>query len=165
VWDSKTCTHIATLQGHSCTVSSAIFSADGLRVASASEDKTVRLWDSTTGAHIATLKGHSGSVFSVTFSPDGSRLASVSEDNTVRLWNGNTGAHIATFAEHCERVMFSADGVTLALVSKIKMLQLRESKSGHFLGMGDLWVFRDLLPSRHLSELLSITCHTQDFII
>ena len=71
------------------------FSPDGHRLASASDDTTVRLWDADTGQPIgAPLTGHTDTVLSVAFSPDGHRLASASDDHTVRLWNADTGQPI-----------------------------------------------------------------------
>ena len=65
---------------------SAAFSPDGTRIASASQDCSVRLWDAAMGNAVAMLAGHSEMVYSVAFSPDGKRIASASADSSVRLW-------------------------------------------------------------------------------
>ena len=64
-----------TLEGHASPVYSVAFSPDGSRLASGSDDQTVRVWNIATGQVEQTLEGHSATVWSVAFSPDGSRLA------------------------------------------------------------------------------------------
>ena len=65
------------------------FSPDGSLLATASDDKTVRLWDPVTGTPKGhPLTGHTAPVRGVAFSPDGSLLATASDDGTVRLWTG-----------------------------------------------------------------------------
>jgi WD40 repeat protein len=61
-----------------------VFSPDGSRILTASDDHTARLWD--VGKWLATLEGHTGSVRRAVFSPDDSRILTASDDNTARLW-------------------------------------------------------------------------------
>jgi hypothetical protein len=65
-----------TLLGHTDDVRAVAFSPDGTRLASASDDRTLKVWDTKAGQELLTLKGHTGRVEAVAFSPDGSRLAS-----------------------------------------------------------------------------------------
>jgi WD40 repeat protein len=70
---------------------SVVSSPDGLTLASASWDQTVRLWEADKGQEVLALKGHTKEVTAVAFSPDGQHLASASWDQTVRLWEADPG--------------------------------------------------------------------------
>jgi WD40 repeat protein len=113
----------ATLTGHSDTVNSVAFSPDGQTLASASNDRTIKLWDLQSKKEIATLTGHSNTVNSVTFSPDGRTLASASNDRTIKLWDLQNKKEIVTLTGHnreISKVVFSSDGQILASGSKIE---------------------------------------------
>ena len=53
---------LQTPVGHSNPVLAVAFSPDGSRLASGSDDETVRFWDTSTGAALQRLQGHSDSV-------------------------------------------------------------------------------------------------------
>jgi WD domain, G-beta repeat len=86
LWEADSGKLLATFQGHSDAVNSAVFGPDGRRVLTASDDKTARLWEAESGKLLVTFQGHSGPVTSAVFSPDGRRVLTASDDKTARLW-------------------------------------------------------------------------------
>ncbi|MBG1271190.1 serine/threonine-protein kinase [Nostoc sp. WHI] len=123
------------LNGHSSDVNSVAFSPDSTTLASASDDKTIKLWNLANKAEIRTLEGHSSWIWTVAFSPNSKALASGSADKTIKLWNLETGKLIRTLEGHTDgvsSVTFSPDGKTLASgsASQDKTIKLWNLQTG-----------------------------------
>jgi WD40 repeat protein len=73
---------------HTGSVTGMAFSPDGLRLASAAQDGTIKLWDVATGREILNLlHGREERLTGVSFSPDGFQIVSTSESGTVKVWD------------------------------------------------------------------------------
>lgn len=81
-------------------VRTAAWSPDGKRIASGSDDKTVRVWNVDGSGEPIVYRGHTQFIFSIAWSPDGHRIASASSDHTVHVWNADGTGEPVVFRGH-----------------------------------------------------------------
>jgi serine/threonine-protein kinase len=110
------------LRGHAAEVNAVAYAPSGERLASASNDGTVRIWDTRTGAAGPISWGHRGQrVRAVAWHPAGKLIASAAdqppEPATVLLWDPATGVvrhKLVGFKAAVYTLAFSPDGSRLA---------------------------------------------------
>ncbi|ETO15953.1 WD-40 repeat protein [Reticulomyxa filosa] len=121
------------LNGHKKGVNTVRFSADGKKIVSASDDRTIRIWDVALGKEIQTLEGHIDNINTAEFSPDKNMVVSCSQDKTIRLWDVNSGKEILTLKGHLGPVWcahFSPDGKWIISGSYDETIRLWDLASG-----------------------------------
>lgn len=98
------------LRGYTDSITSAVFSMDGMRVVTASNDSTARIWDAHNGMQILVMNGHD-CVVSAIFSPDGTRIITGIYNAAPIIWDAHTGKQIAELTAD----IFFGFGVSLSI--------------------------------------------------
>jgi len=124
---------VKVLRNHHSAVNSVSWSPVLLRLASASDDRTISIWNHDRGQLELTLN-YFPSFYSVSWSPDGRKLASTAwDDNTIFIWNAVTGRREKVLSGHTSRVYsvsWSPDGKKLASASDDWTIRIWDSNSG-----------------------------------
>jgi RNA polymerase sigma factor (sigma-70 family) len=134
------------LKGHTDSVFGVAFSPDGLRVATASFDQTVKIWSAETAKELVALKGHTLPVLSVVFEPNGHAVITAAskfygqrdhEAGEVIRWDAGTGEKLQSFTGHdlpTYAVAVSPDGTRVVAVGgtdskgELTMWEVRTAK-------------------------------------
>jgi WD40 repeat protein/tRNA A-37 threonylcarbamoyl transferase component Bud32 len=119
--------------GHIAPLNAVAISPDGRTLASAGEDRVVKVWDLADGRVAHSLAEHAGDVWGLAFSPDGKLLATGSRDATIALWGVRGGSKMRTLRGHSRspsRIRFSPNGRTLAAGGEKGAVEVWDVASG-----------------------------------
>jgi len=121
---------LLTLHGHTEPVRSISFSADGQRLASTGDYRSIKMWDVRGRPDLLALTGNERGALSVAFSPDGQRLAARGFDGSLRVWDALSGRQLTSRRVGGLMVCFSPDGQRLASTGPNKTAKVWDAESG-----------------------------------
>ena len=143
--DTKTGQVIRSLDVHARRLRSVVFSPDGTRIVTASDDAiarsptesgVARVWNTKTGEQLHVLDGVITNMFStqtLAFSPDGQYILTVCRDNMAKVWKTATAQEFLVLKGHTSpltSVAFSPDGQRVITGSFDKSAKLWELERG-----------------------------------
>jgi WD40 repeat protein/transcriptional regulator with XRE-family HTH domain len=127
---------LATLRGHRAGVFSVVASPDGKRLASLSNDGTLKVWDTSSYKELLSIPTgliEQSILRFISFSPDGKRLVAPAGARLVKVWDVVTGKELLTLSGHTDEVttaIFSPDGTQIATGSWDTTAKLWDAKTG-----------------------------------
>ncbi|TMW68602.1 hypothetical protein Poli38472_006070 [Pythium oligandrum] len=126
---------LSAVKAHDKDVNALAVAPNDRLVASASQDKLIKIWstnDSKSLTLVGTCRGHKRGVWAVEFSPVDQCLASASGDKTVKVWSAKDFTCLKTFEGHTASVLnvqFACAGMQLMSAGADGLVKLWTIKS------------------------------------
>lgn len=131
----KSIVTLSAVKAHDKDVNAIAVSPNDRLVASASQDKLIKVWstnDSKSLTLVGTCRGHKRGVWAVEFSPVDQCIASASGDKTVKVWSAKDFSCLKTFEGHTASVLnvqFVCAGMQLVSAGADGLVKLWTIKS------------------------------------
>lgn len=93
--DTTTEAEVQTLSGHTANIFEVVFSPDGKRLASASDDGQVRIWNAASGETQVTFTP-GAAAYHLAFNPDGKTITTTEADGRIKVWDTINGKLLST---------------------------------------------------------------------
>lgn len=87
VWEWQSESYILKQQGHFDAMNSLVYSPDGQRIVTTSDDGKIKVWDIESGFCIVTFTEHTSGVTACEFAKKGNVLFTSSLDGSIRAWD------------------------------------------------------------------------------
>lgn len=121
IYDYKLQRNISTLSKHWSFVTSTAFSSDGNLIASAGNDKFIRVWNTLFGAEKLTIWTGEKTIYSLIFIKENTLLASVGSDRKLKVWDMEDGKLVNAYKAHSNRIYSIAASPTNELIATAGM--------------------------------------------
>ena len=134
IYDMATQTFIHEIDAHRDWVRSAVYAPKGKQLATAGNDRTLRVWGGGNYKSPLYTRNHDAAIIQLAYSPDAARLATVGFEKVMRIYDAKTGRVDQRMACPCpdnHAVAFSNDGDMVAAGGRCGTLRVWDVASGN----------------------------------
>ncbi len=161
-WNAQTGEDIHILTTGGAQVNSVIFSPDGSKIVTLSDDNLARIWDTVTGQTLNIFTCLADNIISsAIFSPDGSKLVTaIRWNNSAKIWDAQTGQPLYDLVGHTDQInsaLFSPDGKYIVTASLDKTVKVWDAATGKLIDTleGHGYAVKSAIFSQNCKEIVT----------
>lgn len=140
-------------KAHEAPIRDLAFAPSDAKLATASDDGTVKIWDVTTSTNEQTFKDHGWDVKACDWHPSKGLVVSGSKDHSVRLWDPRTCRNLTTLHGH-------KNAITVTKFSRLRDSLLATAGRDSLARIFDLRMMKDVCVLRgHEKEVTTLAWH------